>query len=200
MINKIKNKKRGFTLIEMLVAVLLLTTAITGPITIASKGLTASIVAKDQIAAFFLAQDAVEYVRFIRESNRLAGLSWLTALDSQDGTSNGHTAVFLANGGTCFSTASSRSCYVDSIRDRIEGCSLNNCNTAVRYDSANSYFTSGTSGPGSFTLQNFKRTVRIVTPAGSNANEALLIVTVTWVDQANITRSVEVRESLFNWQ
>ena len=50
---------RGFTLIETLIAVLILTTAIAGPLTIASKGLTATLVAKDQISAFYLAQDAV---------------------------------------------------------------------------------------------------------------------------------------------
>src|SRR3990167_9485995 len=84
MINDMKVKsqkskvKRGFSLIETLVAVLLLATAITGPLTIASKSFLVATVAKDQVTAFYLAQDAVEYVRFARDSNKLSGSDWLS--------------------------------------------------------------------------------------------------------------------------
>src|SRR3989344_3852661 len=110
MINKIKN--RGFTLIETLIAVLLLSVAITGPLTIASKGLTATLVAKDQFIAFYLAQDAVEYVRYVRDSNCLAAVggaggcaasAWLANLGGSWGGSSWSGGCFGASG-----------CYFDS--------------------------------------------------------------------------------------
>jgi prepilin-type N-terminal cleavage/methylation domain-containing protein len=76
MINRILKQARGFTLVETLVAVLLLTVAIAGPLTIISKSLITALVAKDQVTAFFLAQDAVEYVRFVRDTNKLQDSAW----------------------------------------------------------------------------------------------------------------------------
>ncbi len=56
----IKNKK-GFTIIETLVAITILMIAVAGPLTIAQKGLTASVYARDQVTASFLAQELMEY-------------------------------------------------------------------------------------------------------------------------------------------
>ena len=56
---------------ETLIAVLVLSLAITGPLTIAQKGLQAALISKDQDTAFYLARDAVEYVRFVRDTNCL---------------------------------------------------------------------------------------------------------------------------------
>ncbi|OGC80692.1 hypothetical protein A2943_02245 [Candidatus Adlerbacteria bacterium RIFCSPLOWO2_01_FULL_51_16] len=197
---KIIKQSRGFTLVETLVAVLLLTTAIVGPITIASKGLTASVVAKDQITAFFLAQDAVENVRFIRESNRLGGYAWLAGLDgSPNGGLTTGDATCQSNN-CCVDSNGSRSCYMDSRLGTVASCA-GTCSTPLRYDATNGYFL--TTGGGSPTAQNFRRTVKIINnPGGSTPNEATVIVTVTWNYNiaSGITRSVEVRETLFNWQ
>lgn len=216
----IKNSKRGFTLIEMLVAVVLLTAAITGPMSIASKGLTASIVAKDQITAFFLAQDAVEYARFIRENNKLcinmnqanpgscpSATTWLAGLD---GTSNQHLIVgnnLDGNNGDCVSPNGLRACYMDPVRDFITSCTSNNCSTApLKYNFNNSSYTTANVSacvfPTSGICQTiFKRTVRVINdPAGASPNEAVIMVRVEWSDQANVNRVVEVRENIFNWQ
>ena len=65
----------GFTLIETFVAILILTLAITGPMSIAQKGLQSSILAKDKTTAAYLAQDAIEFIRSIRDSNFYVGAS-----------------------------------------------------------------------------------------------------------------------------
>lgn len=57
-----KNKK-GFTIIETLVAVTILMISIVGPLTIAQKSLMASIYARDQVTASFLAQDIIEKIK-----------------------------------------------------------------------------------------------------------------------------------------
>lgn len=62
--NNLQNKGlKGFTLVETLVAIAILMIAIAGPLTIASKGLTAATYAKNQVIASFLAQDLIEYVK-----------------------------------------------------------------------------------------------------------------------------------------
>lgn len=65
----IKNKKiiSGFTLIEALVAISLLMIAISSPIMLAQKGLSSSILSRDQMIASFLAQDGIEAVKNIRD-------------------------------------------------------------------------------------------------------------------------------------
>ncbi|MCR4334259.1 MAG: prepilin-type N-terminal cleavage/methylation domain-containing protein [Patescibacteria group bacterium] len=72
---------KGFTLIETLVAVAIMMLAVTGPLTIAHRGVQSALYAKDQVTAYYLAQDAVEYIRSVRDGNFLASKSWLEELD-----------------------------------------------------------------------------------------------------------------------
>lgn len=172
----------GFTLIETLVAILILSIAIVGPLTIASRGLGAALVSKDQTVAFYLAQDAIEYVRYKRDSNRLSGLA--DSLQGLDGSSGCTTA----NG-----------CAIDSIVDTAVACSAT-C-APLNYDAANFYF-SYTSG----TQSVFTRKVTIVTPvcasggAPCNADESSITASVTWKDVGGAGHTVSVRENLLNWQ
>lgn len=171
---------RGFTLIETLVAVLILTTSVVGPLSIASRGLTSSLVAKDQIVAFYLAQDAVEYVRFMRDSNKLAGNAWLTGLNN------------------CISADGSVACYVDSRLSTVNSCGGTTCaNFPLYYDSANNYYTYSQSAT---TRTIFTRTITIKTPIGGSASEAQLDVVVSWSDTGTVTRQINVFENLLDWQ
>lgn len=172
----------GFTLIETLVAVLILATAIAGPLTIASRSLMAALVAKDQVIAFYLAQDAVEYVRFKRDTTCLSSVpcdsgTWLSGLAACTG----------ANG-----------CYLDSTEQNPSSpsaCASNPC-PRLNYDNTNSRFTyAGTSA--SVVASIYARTVKIV---NSPTNEAMLTVTVSWSDVGSATHSVVVTENMFNWQ
>lgn len=72
----------GFTLIETFVAITILVTAVVGPLTLAQKGLTSALIARDQLMASFLAQEGIEYVRQQRDSNSLQGLPWLNGLSA----------------------------------------------------------------------------------------------------------------------
>ena len=71
MSQKFKIKNRGFTLIETLVAIAVLSLAITGPMVIAQKGIGSAIYARDEVTAFYLAQEAIEYIRNVRDTNRI---------------------------------------------------------------------------------------------------------------------------------
>ncbi len=192
MINKLNTQSKGltrrsttegFTLIETMVAVLLLSIAIAGPLTIASKGLSSVLVSKDQIGAYYLAQDAIEYLRYVRDSNRLGGGNWLTGAGATAGID-----LTACEGST--------GCYLDSIQSTVSTCGAPSC-PVLNYNSSNHYYsyTSGTPSP-----ERYIRTVKIVTPVGSNAGEAAVTVTVQWTGAGGLVHSITLREDLFNWQ
>lgn len=185
MTNKFLKNIRGFSLIETLVAVLLLATAIAGPLTIASKGLVTAVVAKDQVIAFFLAQDAIEFVRFARDTNKLQNSSWLSG-----------SGVDLT---PCVSTDG---CYLDSTLQNPStpsACASSDCKSPLEstdrylYQSGGyySYNSSGTRTP-------FVREIIIdeIVPD----QEASVTVRVHWSDAGGRERMVEVQENIFNWQ
>lgn len=62
---------RGFTLIETLVAISLLSVAIVAPMTLVSQSLKSAYYARDQVTAYNLAQEGIEAVRAIRDGNIL---------------------------------------------------------------------------------------------------------------------------------
>lgn len=75
--------QKGFTLVEAMVAIAILSISITGPLIIAQKGVASAIYSRDQVTAFYLAQEAVEYIRNVRDSNpnKTVPLSWPLSLD-----------------------------------------------------------------------------------------------------------------------
>jgi type II secretory pathway pseudopilin PulG len=79
----------GFTLVETLVAISILMLSVTGPLYYASESLKAATYAKDQITAFYLAQDAFEQIRKIRDDNVYGdgSLGWNIGLNGCEATS-----------------------------------------------------------------------------------------------------------------
>ncbi len=185
--------KAGFTLIETLAAILLLSIALAGPMTIAQKGLSTALIAKDQNTAFNLAQDAIEFVRFARDTNcLLAGGSACPSGSWLNGS-----GVNLAN---CISTTGTQACYLDSTGSGVTACNSGIC-PLINYDATNNIFTySAVSG--GITASIFTRTVQIkYDPSCTttcNPAEADITVTVSWNDP--VAHSIQVRESLYNWQ
>ena len=63
--------KQGFTLIETLVAISLLSVAIVAPMSLTSQSLTTAYYARDEVTAFNLAQEGLEAVRAFRDGQVL---------------------------------------------------------------------------------------------------------------------------------
>lgn len=160
----------GFTLIETLVAISILLLSISAPLTIASRGLASSFFARDQITAFYLAQDAVEYVRNARDNNFHTGANWLNGFPDTSGlpftvdTTDG--AMALCPGGTC---------------------------AALEYNNATGFYSyDDPSGEVSV----FTRSVSIQT---INAHEVIISVTISW-SVGTFGRTFSVKENILDWQ
>ncbi len=69
--NKFIHSKKGFTLIETLVAITILLIAVVGPISLIGDALHKLYYAKDQMIAINLAQEGIEVVRQVRDTNML---------------------------------------------------------------------------------------------------------------------------------
>lgn len=175
-----RTRARGFTLVETLVAITVLVIAVVGPLYAVHRSIAASYTARDTLAATALAQEAVEYVRSVRDSNYLAGDSdWLSGLSL--------CVLSGAEGPSDFG------CAVDpNPAPAIAACGSTGC-PPLRLDTSYRYRQSSNSA---YPETRFARKVTI-TPV---SNEAVKIaVTVSW-ETLRIPYSVTVTEYLYNWQ
>ncbi|MBI5005115.1 MAG: prepilin-type N-terminal cleavage/methylation domain-containing protein [Candidatus Lloydbacteria bacterium] len=161
--------QRGFTLIESLVAIAILITAILGPMSIAANGIASATYARDQATAFFLAQEGLEYVRNVRDTNALARVDWLTGLTA------------------CTSSA----CVIDSPGNTIGTCS--GVCPVVRYDNTTNEYGYDPA----WSATNFTRAITITSTV--SGKEIIVSSTVTWQRSALASRSITINETLFNW-
>lgn len=100
---------RGYSLVEVLVAITVLLIALVGPLTIAQAGLKRAANSREQTMATFLAQEGLEAVVKLREDNALSAYpsfnnlnsvwSSLTALTG-DCTASNSCGVLIGNDGT----------------------------------------------------------------------------------------------------
>lgn len=169
---------RGFTLVETLVAITVVTTAIVGPLYAVQQSLNASRSAKDQLIASSLAQEGVEFARYVRDSNYLyvlrnpgSNISWLYGIDGTGDSTN------------CFTA--------DCVVDPVYG-SVSNTIQPLYINSSGIYTQQQNGTPSLFT-----RTIRFAAVSGSTT-EVIATVTVTWTYKGT-TRSVVIREHLHNW-
>jgi type II secretory pathway pseudopilin PulG len=175
--------KKAFTLVETLVAITVLVTAIVGPLYAVHKSLIASYTARDSLIATALAQEGIEYVRSVRDGNYLSHQSnWL----------NGLTTCML----TGAEGPSDYGCGPDPITGALEACGPPTVSqptgcTPLKLDTSYRY-RQGATG----TATRFSRKVTI---ANVSATEVIVTTTVAW-STLRIPYTVVVTEHLYNWQ
>jgi len=102
-------QKKGFTILESLISISILSVAVTGPLVYVTNSLKAAEVARDQTIAFYLAQDAVEHIKNVRDNNTIGITNrslWLDGLGACDDTAchfdrNNITVPITCSSGVC---------------------------------------------------------------------------------------------------
>lgn len=166
---------RGFTLVETMVAISLLTIAIVAPMTLTTQSLSSAYYSRDQITAFHLAQEAMESVRHARDSNVLKNALGIQSDLLQDIPRDTLFTVDTTNGDLM--TACSGTCPV-----------LKNSGGLYGYGSDPSW-----------TPTHFTRTVLATIVPDSNNDEVNISVTVSWQTGSFNSRSFTISENLFRW-
>ena len=170
-------KNTGFTIVESLVAIAILVFIIIGASSAIQTGISSYIFSKDQIIAFYLAQEGFEQIRNTRDENSLKNQHWLTglALDTSD-------PCFFGN-----------ACIVDPVNTNTPTrcSSVGNC-PVLRQNATTGFFGYDSLWPATI----FRREI-VLTQI--NSEEISIQVTVNW-SKGIVNRQFKARENILNWQ
>lgn len=180
--SRIKNERqgKGFTLIETLVAVSLLTIAIMAPMTLTQQSLSSAYYARDQITAYNLAQEGIESVRAIRDSQIL---------------SISQTAD--ASGIDLFGSIPVNQDFIIDGLDTNPETAMETCAGAcpsMQLSPDGTLYGYG----GGWIETKFTRTLK-ATYVGESQDEIRLAVTVSWVAISGQTRTFSIYENVYRW-
>lgn len=186
---------KGFTLIETMVAVTILTFAVVGPLTAASRAIVASQIARSQLTANYLAQEGIEYVRAMRDNEYLAAYQ-----AGGSGVSATAWNNFLnVSGAASIKDCKATLCTLDPMRTMGtgSGLALTQCSGAscTPLYLANGVYTQTSTISGAVATP-FTRTVRAI---DIPPNDASIVSTVSW-NFHGIPYSVVVTDNLTPWQ
>lgn len=173
---KRKKTTKGFTLVETLVAIGILVTTIVGASSAAQKGIALSIFSRDQIVAFYLAQEGMEQIRNMRDENGLNGRNWLSGI-----AENPSDPCYFG-----------RVCSVDVLENSVSSCPEGSGCPVLKQDESTGFFGYNSS----WTDTIFTREVTLTQV---NANEISLLVIVSW-NKGTIDREFRARENILRWQ
>jgi prepilin-type N-terminal cleavage/methylation domain-containing protein len=194
-----KQKNKGFTLIETMIAVFILVIAMQGMLGLIASSLFSARYAKNDITANYLIEEAVDYIRNNRDT---------IAFQQNDPTTNNGWSNFLNNYGypnsRCFSTPNG--CKMDITPDNMSSQPITICDGSnhgfgtigcevFNYDEngGNNFYTY--LNPSGSVKSNFKRQIVMFM---NNADELNIKVTVEWLN-GNLVRSRTSEVSLLNW-
>lgn len=172
-----KNKSAGFTIIESLVAIGILVVAISGVMGAIQSSISSYTFSKDQFISFYLAQEAFEQIRNIRDENRLKEANWMMGI-AQD-----------VDDPCAFTHACTVEPVISAAPSRCTG-GPGNC-PYLRQDPVTGLYGYNPSWPATI----FRREIQL-TPV--NENEIAVTVTVNW-SKGPVNRQFKARANLLNW-
>jgi prepilin-type N-terminal cleavage/methylation domain-containing protein len=188
---------KGFTLIEMLVAVSIVAIAATGPLVAASRAYIVAQNARSQLVASYLSQEAIEFARTRRDNAYLAAYvggdtshAWDTFLSSVQSCAGAACTVDPAAASAPFTACGS---------GVLAACAP----LKLATNGAVSVYTQSSAYPGAVVTP-YTRTIRFypVAPTGAaftNATEVRATATTTWQSHGQ-TYTVAVSVNLTPWQ
>jgi len=175
--------KRGFSLVEVLVSIALISLAVTGPIVVSEYNFKTSVFAKEKVTAGFLATEALEYTRYLITANNLAGNSWLDSLGECLGEDNW--------------------CGYDptnsTVLDKVISCADTTDDCLLYIGNSNGIYTHKTGG--AYTKTQFRRKINII----DSGNNAKVTVKVIWdsrgfKDGSFDDQELVLTELFFDWR
>lgn len=189
-----KPQQSGFSLLETLVAISILTLAITGTLSVVATNVTTASNAKDRITASYLAQDALEYVRNMRDTGAIQ-----RGKGEQGACGNQHPpdwcSDWLGELADCLGDDIGDACAIDTTKD---------FDNAVLSDGSQMLFFDNDVDAGFYTYESsgnietpFSREV-LVNEIESD-QEAVITVRMRWQPQL-IPHEIIISEHIFNWQ
>jgi prepilin-type N-terminal cleavage/methylation domain-containing protein len=182
-------KNTGFTLIETMVAIFILTLALSALLTLTSNSTFSARYARNEITANYLAQEVADYIRNDRDNivfNQKGG--WTNFLNTYGYT--GSNACFSASG--CYFEPANMLSFPQTV------CPGGVC-PYFNYDETatfNDFYTYRT--PGTIVKSIFTRKVLMSVPA-ANPDELDVTIRLDWLN-GNLPRSRTLQITLLNWQ
>lgn len=174
---------KGFTLVETMVAIAILTLSIVGPMYVIQQGVVGSYTARDRLIASGLAQEGVEFTHSLRDSNYLYNIahpsaprSWFYGMDGTNSTVDCTTGA---------------SCAIDVYYNTVTLCT-GTC-APLRLSSTGLYNQNPVSATNAVTR--FTRSLKLTRV---NDHEMMISVVVTWTTGRK-TYNFTVSEDLQNW-
>lgn len=164
----------GFSLVESLVAISVLLVVVVAPISIVGQELIAARVSRENLIATYLAQEGVEVIRAVRDTNRLRDGGWLSGLD------------------VCVEP---KKCYVGARKISVLECTGGLC-PQLRFDEDDTGFYGYQSGDPNDPFSEFRREMQIEKML---ADEIVVYSRVFWEGLVG-ERSITIEDHLYNWQ
>ncbi len=192
MIKKIFNFSKGFTILEAIVAISVVSLTIAGVFSVVRTTLNSSIHTKDEVKAFYLAREAVEIIRNKRDSNRISflngnNINWLSGIASQ------------ASDPCSPDNPLGNTCLVDSTGPGFTylyncGGSWNSCEY-LRQDPVNYLYAYNSSWP----QTKYRREIQVeCVGACGSTKEIIITVSVKWA-RGTTNHEIKVKTLLLNW-
>lgn len=172
---------RGFTLVETLVAVAILALAFLAPFQAIESVTNQTRIAKEELIAASLAQEGLEYVRFMRDNNYLANPATFSSENMQLYGLDGD------GGPDCTGT---NKCTIDATVDPSLAVTSCSATCIPLYVSPEGYYTQAASGN---TQSLFTRSVSVVQHAGYES----ATVTISWNDHG--AHATVLTENFYDW-
>jgi hypothetical protein len=175
MIKALRKNKKGFSLLDVMMALGVVTLGLMGIISLATQNIQEQSTNKNYLTASMLAQEGLELARNVRDTNFLNGGVWDNGLVGEDVTA---TSTFTIDPNFPIS--------INNIPNLISDALC-----IIYFNSTSNRYTHDSSGAQA-TI--FRRLVTVV----DHANYIEVIATVEWTERGQ-THSYEAATNLYDW-
>ncbi|MDE0243460.1 MAG: prepilin-type N-terminal cleavage/methylation domain-containing protein [Candidatus Kaiserbacteria bacterium] len=200
----LRSSRKGFTLIEVLVAIAVITTISFAPFAIIAQRLIDNSLAEDRVRAHLMAQEVIEFVHFARDQSIIDAdeKNWFANLRNTNASENIYAPCvvsaedFIKGSVSTYCSVQCRSTGVASDCTGSNGfVSGINSSAGTQGNAATTCDGGSVKADGAFTV-----TLNIVIPeADADVQYALIDSCVSWQGADDVVRSITSRETMFEW-